>query len=268
MTLSANQYICPEGFGVEPFLDASVDAGYQSVGLTRAALAEMPLARLRQAVQTRGLQVTSLNSAGFFTWSDAEARKRQKDLNAELVDAAAELDAGSLCVISGGMAQQSDIATARALVLEGIAELDGLAARNGVWLGIEPIHPLGALTKGVVNSLAQAREIIDDLVASGLILDLSHSWWDPDLWRIIADPEARVRLVQICNVVLSDTALPRRSPALDQGALNAESLLTAIRGFGCTAPFEFEVFAVDHGLTDPSPLLKAAMDWYRNHACD
>lgn len=264
MTLSANQYICPEGYGVERFLDTCVDAGYRSVGLTRMALAEMSVAGLRQAVRARGLQVTSLNSAGYFTWSDAAARKRQRDLNAELVDAAAELGADTLCVITGGMAEQPDIRTARGLVADQLAELDEQAASRGVWLGLEPIHPVGTPAKGVVNSIAQARTLIAPLKACGLIVDLSHSWWDPDLIDAIADPAARVRLVQICNVLLSETALPRRSPALDNGALDIAAILTSIRKAGYSAPFEFEVFAVDHGLDDPAPLLGAAQDWYRN----
>ncbi len=81
MALAANQYIRPEGSGVEQFLDSCVAGGYQEVGLTLAALAEMSMARLRNAVQVLCLQVASLSSAEYFTWSDPRARSRQKDLN-------------------------------------------------------------------------------------------------------------------------------------------------------------------------------------------
>lgn len=262
MEFSANQYICPDGYSVERFLDICVAAGYRSVGLTRAALAEMSVARLRRAVQARGLLVTSLNSAGYFTWADPQARQRQRDLNAELIDAAAELEANTLCVITGGMAEQPDIATARALVADGLAELDAQAAANGVWLGLEPIHPVGTPTKGVINAIAQACHLVRPFHATGLILDLSHSWWDPDLITAIADPATHVRLVQICNVMLSETVLPKRSPALNSGALEMATLLKGIRNAGYAAPFEFEVFAVDHGLADPASLLDAAMTWH------
>ncbi len=137
-----------------------------------------------------------------------------------------------LYVFTGGMAAQLDVATSRALVMEEFTELDEMAARQGVWLGLEPIHPAGTKTNGVINSLAHASAIIEPLMSSGLILDLSHSWWDPDLLSTIADPAARVRLIQICNVLLSETILPRRSPALDRGALELTSLLTAIRNEG------------------------------------
>lgn len=263
MTLSANQYICPEAFGVEQFLDACVNLGYRSVGLTRAALAEMSTANLKRALRSRGLRITSLNSAGYFTWRDADARYNQRDLNRELLDAAAELEAETLCVITGGMAEQSDIAASRTLVADGLAELDDQAVARGVQLGLEPIHPVGTPNKGVVNSIAQTSGLIASLKATGVILDLSHSWWDPDLLQAIADPAARIRLVQICNVLLSEHSLPRRSEALDSGALNMSDVLSAIRAAGYAGPFEFEVFAVDHACDDPTPLLEAAMDWYR-----
>ncbi len=263
MTLSANQYICPEGFNVETFLDTCVRLGYRSVGLTRAALAEMSVGDLTRAVRSHGLEITSLNSAGYFTWRDAGARRQQHDVNLHLLDAAVELEAGTLCVITGGMAEQPDIGTARALVAEGLAELDEQATARGVRLGLEPIHPVGTPTKGVVNSIAQASRLIEPLSATGVILDLSHSWWDPDLLGMMAVQPSPVRLVQICNVLNSEHALPRRSQSLDKGALKMPEVLSAIRAAGYAGPFEFEVFAVDHDLDDPAPLLESAMDWYR-----
>lgn len=255
MEMAANHYLCPEGYGVERFLDEAVAAGFERVALTRAALAEMPPGQLRRAVETRGLSVTTLNSAGYFTWADPERRKAQDQENRSLLAAAAELGAGALCVITGGSAQLPNVAAARGRVAEGLAELDGLAAEDGVRLGLEPIHPKDIAAKGCVNSIAQARALVAPLQVTGLIVDLFHSWWDPDVIAVAGDP--CVSVLQICNV----TEGLRRSPYLDKGVLHVGDLVEQFRRAGFDGPVEFEIFADDHGRADVAPILAAAAAW-------
>lgn len=257
MDLAANQYVCPEGYGVARFLDEAVDAGFRRVALTRAALAEHSPARLRREVEARGLSVTTLNSAGYFTWADPDRRRAQAEENRALVGAAAELGAEALCVITGGCAEQPDLATARGLISDGLAELDETAAGEGVSLGLEPIHPKDVALKGCVNSIAQARTLVAPLNATGLIVDLFHSWWDPDLTNVAADQ--CVRVLQICNV----TSDLRRSPCPETGVLDLGALITQIRQAGFSGPIEFEIFAADHGQADVAPILRAAAAWAR-----
>ncbi|MEM7211493.1 MAG: sugar phosphate isomerase/epimerase family protein [Pseudomonadota bacterium] len=253
--MSANHYVCPEGYGVERFVDEAVAAGFSQVALTRAALAEMTPVRLRQAVDARGLQVTTLNSAGYFTWADPDRRKAQASENRALIDAAVELGAKALCVITGGCAEQADVASARRLIVDGLAVLDRQATSAGVRLGLEPIHPKDVQTKGCVNTIAQARTLIAPLQSTSLIVDLFHSWWDPDLIDVAADP--CVCTLQICNV----TPQLRRSPDLDFGILDVRALVRNIHRAGYAGPTEFEIFAADHGESDIAPILQRANAW-------
>lgn len=255
MEMSANQYVCPDGYGVERFLDEAVAAGFAQVALTRAALEEMIPAELRRATDSRGLTVTTLNSAGYFTWGDADRREAQAELNQRLVAAAAELNAGALCVITGGSSELPDVASARDLIAEGLAALDALAASEGVRLGLEPIHPKDVPTKGCINTIAHARALIAPLRSTGLIVDLFHSWWDPDLTAAVADPSTCA--VQICNV----TTEVRRSPSLNQGILDVRAVMQDVLRAGYTGPIEFEIFAADHGQADIAPILQAANAW-------
>lgn len=259
---AANHYICPEGYGVLSFLDEAAAAGIAAVGISRAALDEMSTAALSRALRDRGLTITSLNSAGFFTWADAGQRRQQEDVNARLIDAAAELDANALCVITGGMGEQPDIATARGLIADGLAALDEKAAASGVRLGLEPIHPVGVLTKGCVNTIADARAMIDGMTATGLIVDLYHSWWDTSLIDAIREEGEKIRVVQFCNVLLDPVAAPRRSDDPARGALALSSVLKAVSEAGYDGAFEFEIFAIDHDSADIAPLLRRAAAWY------
>lgn len=253
--LSANHYICPDAYGVLRFLNEAVEAGYRKVALTRAVIAEMPIARLRTELVARELRVTTLNSAGFFTWAGGKRRSAQREENKRLIEAAAEIDAAALCIITGGCAEQQGIASARALIADGLAELDEFAAKAGVKLGLEPIHPRDAPTKGCINSIAQAIDLIEPMQTTGLILDLFHSWWDPDL--MAAAGRSDIRMLQICNV----TEEPRRSPFLDDGMLDVAAVVAEMRAAGYDGAVEFEVFAADHGQQEILPLLRQAAHW-------
>lgn len=255
--MSANHYVCPEGYGVERFLDEAVEAGFGHVALTRAALSEMTSSALRRAVEARGLSVTTLNSAGYFTWSDPERTQNQIEENLRLIDAAAELSADTLCVITGGCSELADVASARARIEAGLAELDARSTDAGVHLGLEPIHPKDVATKGCVNSIAQARALVAPLTSTGLIVDFCHSWWDPDLVAVAGDRDLRV--LQICNV-RPDLG---RSATLDAGMLNVGAVLDEMRRAGAGCAVEFEIFAADHGQSDVAPILRAAARWAR-----
>ncbi len=257
--LALNHYICPPGYGTQRFLDDAAALGVVAVGLTRAVLDEVPAPRLRVMLSRTGLSVSSLNSAGYFTFSGTTKQAEQRDVNARLIETAAELEAKTLCVITGGVAECPCLEDARKRVADGLYLLDEQAAQAGVALGLEPIHPVGMLSKGCVNSLAQARQVIAPLTATGLILDLYHSWWDDGFHRVLGEDLHSVHLIQICNVILHEDEAPRRSTQLDQGVVDVAGLIAAARAAGYAGRFEFEIFARDHDGSDTHSILADAV---------
>ncbi|MFX6277398.1 TIM barrel protein, partial [Acinetobacter baumannii] len=88
---------------------------------------------------------------------DAVLAREQAARNQRLIEAAAELGAGTLVVIAGGLAHgPAPLAEARARVAAGVHALARSAAAQGVRLGLEMIHPSGILQKGCVNTIASA----------------------------------------------------------------------------------------------------------------
>ena len=53
----------------------------------------------------------------------------------------------------------------------------------GVKLGIEPLHPMYADTRSAINNLKTANDMADQLdhPYCGVVVDVYHLWWDPDL---------------------------------------------------------------------------------------
>ena len=242
--LSINAYICPEDMPVEALFPLAVAAGATAVGLTIRAIDEIDSQKLRSLLNDHGLAVSSLNSAGYFLYQDAATMNIQHARNQRLVNLAADLNAHTLVVITGGLADGNrSLDHARSHIAEGLADLSEQAAAVGVYLGLEPIHPAGVLNKGCINSLSQALELIKPMPNVSLTLDLFHSWWDKDLEGLAAREADKVRLVQFSNLVaLRDPAdFQRDEPS--NGLLDVAAMLHALAADGYQGYFEFELFA-------------------------
>ena len=240
---SINFYVCPEALRLPEFADLAARAGAQALGLTVRALNEMDVPATRALLQSHGLKVSSLNSAGYFLFGDAGRARDQAEANTRLIAQAAELGAETLVVITGGLSHGPwSPAEARARVEEGLLRLADQAASANVHLGLEPIHPLGILQKGCVNSLADALDLVGKHAQIGLTLDFFHSWWDPRFTRVFDAALQKIRLVQFCNVAAPENPAEfvRDLPAT--GLLDVAGALLDMRARGYRGCFEFEMF--------------------------
>ncbi len=261
--LSINHYLAPPGYPLSRFLDDCVAAGATGVGLTEHALDEAALPDLR-----RMLRVSSVNSAGFFLWAEPDRVARQREANARLIEAAAELAAETLVTIGGGLHDAGPDAPgalprARQAVEDALPALIQAARSSGVRLGIEAMHPIRIVTKATLNTLAQAEALCIRHPDLGVVVDAFHSWWDPDLEPVLARIVDRIRLVQLCGVKqpLDPAQAPRRCP-MREGAADLAGLIDHLGRCGYRGGYEFEVFAQDlDGQTVPEAARQAAADF-------
>mgnify|MGYP000583020206 CR=1 FL=1 len=151
VNISVSHYVCPSDMTLLTFLDQIVDAGFTSVGLTVRALDEMPVSQIRQALQVRGLGVSSVNTAGYFFEAN-EAATKQTALNQRLLDAAAELEAANGVNLIVGSSALLPLTQIRDQALEQAGELAAMAKARGTRLLLEPMHPLQALGRRFAGS--------------------------------------------------------------------------------------------------------------------
>jgi len=241
-----SHYLCPESMGLIDFLDAVTAAGFRGVGLTERALREIEPKRLRPELASRGLEVSSVNSAGYFLHTDREAGAAQAAKNRWFIDCAAQLGGAPLNLIVGGLAQtrgELTLAQARLRAREETNALCTQANDAGVPVLFEPIHPMGMWTKGCVHSLRESLDMIEGLPNATLNLDLFHSWWDSDLAALVERGDSPIGLVQICDV---DTAgpdhVPHRAP-LGEGVVDVRGILEACARRPHRPRIEVELFA-------------------------
>jgi sugar phosphate isomerase/epimerase len=232
-----------QNWPVPDMIAGCVAAGVTHVGLWREPVAEYGLERTVRALADAGLDVSTLCRGGFFDRPD------WLDSNRRAIDEAAALGAPVLVLVSGGLPPGSrDLDAARAHVGEAIATLAPYAAAEGVRLAIEPLHPMYAADRCVINTMSQALALAEPHPADtvGVVVDTYHVWWDDRIYEEIARAGDRIASFQIADWttplpegVLTGRALP------GEGCVEIGRLWRAVLDAGYAGPVEVEIFNTD-----------------------
>ncbi len=230
-------------------IDGAVAAGVPAIGVWREPVAEVGLATARVWLADAGLRVSSVCRGGFFTSADPAERDAAHESNLAAIDETAELGAGALVLVPGGLPEgDRDLRAARARAAEAVAALVPYAQDRRVRLGIEPMHPIYAADRGVVSTLGQALDIAEQFPADvvGVVVDTFHVWWEPDVERQIARAAGRITSYQVCDWItpLPADALLSRGMVGD-GHIDFATLTRAVAAAGYTGDVEVEIFNAD-----------------------
>ena len=235
------------------------------------------LRRVVKAVRDGGLRLSGYCRGGMFP-ADAAHRSEMIDDNRRAIDEAAALGSPCLVLVVGGLPQFSrpgsavsnDIASARSEVTAAIAELLDYADSSGIPLAIEPLHPMYAADRACVNTLGQALDICEALDPDGghklgIVVDVYHVWWDPDVLAGIRRAGAAKR---IHAFHISDWLVPTRDLLLDRGmmgdgVIEIRKLRAAVEAEGFSGPCEVELFSNDWWSRPIDEVLSTMIDRYR-----
>lgn len=249
--LSMNYYLCPSGYELGRFAGETAAAGASGFGLSVAAWAANGTAACRRIAADNGLAITTLNSAGDFLIRDRALADAQVERNLRLIDAAAEMGARALVVVTGGVSGQAflddlelrdkiliHVADAHKLVVDQLSRLNENARACNVRLALEPIHPMDIVFKGVVNSLAHATRLAERIPGLELILDVYHSWWDQDL----RTPPSVTAGVQICGIDQTGRDMKPDRTTLAESLISVAPIVRNVLRAAPGAFVEFEMF--------------------------
>jgi sugar phosphate isomerase/epimerase len=242
--LSINLATVRQQFDLKQACEACARQGIEWVAPWRDQLQKTGVPETAKIIAGNGLQVTGLCRGGMFT-VDPNAI----DDNKRAVDEAAAIGANHLVLVVGGLPQGSrDLASARQTVADGIAAVLPHARAAKVPLAIEPLHPIYAPDRAVVNTLAQALDLCDALGEGvGVVLDTYHLWWDPELVPQIARAG---RSKRILAHHISDFLVPTRDLLNDRGmmgdgVIDFKGFRRAVEAAGFSGPQEVELFSHD-----------------------
>ena len=197
------------------------DAGAGGISVWKEAIEGMRPQAAASLIRRAGLKTVSLVRGGFFPAADETERRRRIERNISLIRTAAELGAPLLVLVCGAE-PRVPLEVAREQVAAGIEAILPEAEKTGVRLAVEPLHPMYADLRSVVNTMKQANDLCVrfDHPSLGVAVDVYHVWWDPGL-------EAEISRCGRMGRIFAFHVCDWRSPTVDM--LNDRGLM----GEGC-----------------------------------
>lgn len=240
--LSLNQ-ITTERWNAKEAIEGCVRAGVPWISFWRHKVKELGLKETARLVRDAGLKVSSLCRGGMFPAATESERKQRIEDNKRAIEEAAELGTDVLVLVCGP-APDKDIAAARQMVEEGIGEIAPFAKQCGVKLGIEPLHPMYAAERSVINTLKQANDLAEKFPADqvGVVVDVFHVWWDPELYPQIRRASGRILGYHVSDWIVPTPDLLMGRGMMGDGVIDLRPIRLAVEEAGYDGPIEVEIF--------------------------
>jgi sugar phosphate isomerase/epimerase len=242
--LSFNQMTCDPA-NLTQAIDACVRGEVKWIGVWRHKIKDAPAAEYGRRIRDAGLRVSGLCRGGMFPAATAEERQRRIDDNLRAIDEAAGLGTDTLVMVCGGLPEGSrDIDAARGMVVDGLAEIVPHAQACGVRIGIEPLHPMFAADRSVVPTLGLANDMVERVAHPqvGVVIDVYHVWWDPQIYREIERSRGHIFGFHVCDWLVPTPHMLMGRGMMGDGVIAIARLRKAVEAQGYTGPIECEIF--------------------------
>jgi sugar phosphate isomerase/epimerase len=213
-----------------------------AIGIWRHKIADVGLPESRRLVRQSGLHVSSVCRGGMFPAATAEERAERIDDNRRAIDEAAELAADTLVLVCGPPPDR-DIAGARRMVEDAIAQLVPYARERNVTMAIEPLHPMYAAERSCITSLEEANVLAEKFDADtvGIVIDVYHVWWDAMLERELVRARGRIRGFHLCDWEVPTTDLLMGRGMMGDGCIDLHRLRALVEAAGYRGFHEVEI---------------------------
>lgn len=262
--LGLNQMTTP-GWSALEAVEGCARHSIRWIGLWREKVAETGLAATARAARDAGVGVSSLCRGGWFAAVTAQERRARLDDNRRAIEEARELGTDTLVLVCGGMAG-CDLAGARQMAADAVAELAPQAGECGIRLAIEPLHPMFAADRSVITTLGEANAVAERTPDApvGVLVDAYHVWWDPAVFRELARAGRR-----ICGFHVSDWIVPLPDVLygrgmMGDGVIELRRLRQAVDAAGYAGPIEVEIFNRTINAMPGDDVLALMRDRYRS----
>jgi sugar phosphate isomerase/epimerase len=254
--LSMNLATLRGAWGFADAVEGCVKHGITTISPWRDQIDAIGMAEARRIVAANGITVASLCRGGMFVADTTAERQAALDDNRRAIDEAAEIGAGCLVLVVGGLPPSSrNLGESRKVVAEAIAAVLPHARAARVTLAIEPLHPMYAADRACINTIDQGLDLCEQLGDGvGLMIDAYHTWWDPNLASAIARAG---RLGRILGHHISDWLVPTTDMLLDRGmmgdgVIDIAGIRAGVERAGFAGAVECEIFS--------------AANWWRREA--
>jgi sugar phosphate isomerase/epimerase len=217
-------------------IDACAEHGIEWIGPWRHKVAEIGVEEARRRIDAAGLKVSSLCRGGFFAAEHADEDNRRA------VEEAAALGTDALVLVCGPPAGK-DLAAARDTIERGIETLLPHADEHGVRLGIEPLHPMMIGERSAITSLGNALDIAERIgdPGVGVVIDVYHTFWDPQLEGNIARAKGRIVGYHVNDWLAATQHTLLERGMMGDGIIDLHGFSAMIEAAGYCGPIEVEI---------------------------
>jgi len=240
--LSLNQITTNE-WNLREAIEGCARAEIPWIAPWRHRVEELGLSTSKRLIKDAGLKVSSLCRGGMFPAATTIERQKRMDDNKKAVEEAAELGTDVLVLVCGPSPDR-DIIVAREMVAEAIAQLVPFAESYGVKLGIEPLHPMYAAERSVIVSLDLANSLAESYRPEqvGVVVDVFHVWWDPDLYNQINRAKGRILGFHVSDWLVPTPDMLKGRGMMGDGVIEISRIRQAVEKTGYNGPIEVEIF--------------------------
>lgn len=274
MTTTALSRLCIHTITTKPWsLPEAVEQyarhGIGGISVWRDAVEPLGVTAAGRLLEESPLEVVSYVRGGFFPDLSPVRRQQAIDDNRRMLDEAAVIGAPLLVLVCGADARQP-LSASRQQIRAGIEAILPHAERLGIHLGIEPLHPMYADTRSAINSLKQANDLAAaiDSPFLGVVVDVYHLWWDPELETEIRRCGAMNKLFayHICDwkVPTSDMLLDRG--LMGEGCIPLKEIRSWVEAAGFRGLHEVEIFSDHYWALNQTDFLNQIIKAYTDHA--
>jgi sugar phosphate isomerase/epimerase len=260
--------ITTKPWSIETAAEKYARAGVSGISVWREALADRSVKTAGRMLRDAGLTIVSYVRGGFFAARTAKNRQTAIEDNLQMIDEAAELGAPLLVLVCGSVPGQA-LADSRRQIKDGIAAILPHAAACGIKLGIEPLHPMYADSRSAINTLKQANDLVAELKseAVGVVYDIYHLWWDPDLETETARCGRGDNLLafHVCDWKTPTDDLLLDRGLMGEGCIDIGQIRSRVESAGFEGFIEVEIFSKTYWAMDQDKFLAMIIEAYLKH---
>lgn len=240
-------------------------SGIRWISVWREALEGRDPVRVKGMLEENGIGVVSLVRGGFFASVEQEKRNEAIAENLRALEEAAILKAPLLVLVCGADPRQS-MEDSREQIREGIEALLPKAGELGIRLGIEPLHPMYADTRSAITTLKQANDMVEQIGSAlvGVVVDVYHLWWDPDLEAEIGrcGKLGKLFAFHICDWKVPTGDMLNDREIMGKGCIPVARIRKWVQEAGFPGPIEVEIFSTFYWSQDQDQYLDQIIEAY------
>lgn len=245
--LAINQYTTLHQWSLPQAVEGYARHGVHAIGIVRDKLKEVGVREARRWLDAHDMTVTCYCVGGLLTDWDPVRFQANLAETRRVIDEASELGAECVVFVAGGLPEGSrDLRAARARCLEGLAEVLSYAKQTGVTVGLEPLHPMICAFRSCLSTLGQANDWIEALGAGpelGIVVDVYHVWWDPEVEREIERAAGRIVSFHVCDWLMDTTDLRLDRGMMGDGVIDIRRIRRLVEATGYDGYREVEIFS-------------------------